>query len=88
MTPEERAREVLGDLNGNFDHEILASRIAEQIRGAIFEERNACMEVAAEFSDDHVIQSVHDELRRNGMDPALFSMAAWVGIMISRRPQP
>ncbi len=88
MTPEERAREVLKDFKESLDRDLLASLIADQIRDAIWEERNACMEVAAEFSDEQVIQRLHDELRRSGMDPVGFSIAAWVGLMISRRPKP
>jgi len=88
MTPEERAKEVLKEFKGQFDRELLASCIAEQIRDAIREERDACIQVAASFSDKHVVQCVQDELTRSGMDPTRFSMAAWVGIMISRRPQP
>ena len=88
MTPEERAKTLLEEFKDSFDSDLLASRIAAQIREAIWEERNACIEVAAAFSDAQVVQEVHDELVRSGTDPTKFSMAAWVGLMISRRPQP
>lgn len=88
MTPEERATRLLEEFEGNFDNDLLALRIADQIREAIWEERNSCAEIAARFSDKQVIQEVRDELVQGGMDPAKFSIAAWVGLMISRRPRP
>lgn len=88
MAPEERAQKALEGVGGDFDHSGLISRIADQIREAVWEERNACIRVAAEFSDQKVRQDMHEELRRSGMDPAEFSVAAWVGLMICRRPNP
>jgi hypothetical protein len=88
MTPEERAKTLLEEFKGSFDSDLLALRIAAHIREAIWEERNGCIEVAAAFSDAQVVHEVQDELVRSGMDPTKVSMAAWVGLMISRRPQP
>ena len=88
MTPEERARCALDGFPAQAERQFFEARIAQQIKEAVWEERNACAWIAAEYSQSETLQKVQAELTTSGMDPDQFSLAAWIGLLITRRPEP